>query len=72
MVGVVVGVEHVCDLEVLGLGELEVDVDVPAGVDNDGLAATGDEVRRTAEVAVEDLAEEQVGALSRLNRTDSV
>jgi hypothetical protein len=72
MVGVVVGVEHVRDLEVLGLGELEIDVDVPAGIDNDGLATARDEVRRTAEVAVEDLAEEQVGTLSRLNRTDSV
>ena len=59
VVRVVVGVDHVPDLEVLGFGQLEVDVDVPARIDDHGLTTAPDEVRSTTQVDVEDLTKEQ-------------
>jgi hypothetical protein len=58
VVGVVVGLEDVRDLEAVFVGELEVLLDVPLGVDHRRLSSVGDHVRGAAEVFVQDLAEE--------------
>src|SRR5207244_5068561 len=60
VVGVVVRLKDVPDLEVVLVRELEVVVDLPLGVDDRRLAAVGDHVRRTAKVFVQHLAEEHL------------
>jgi hypothetical protein len=47
------------DPEMLLLRELQVDVDIPAGIDDDRLASAADEVGRTAKIAVQNLPKEQ-------------
>ncbi len=44
VVGVVVGVQYVGDPQALARGHLQVDVDVPARVDYDGLAAVTEHI----------------------------
>src|SRR4029079_1826229 len=57
VVGVRVGLEHVLDLDPHVAGELEVGLDVEAGIDNGGDAGVlvAHEIRRAAEVVVDDL-----------------
>src|SRR5919204_5438099 len=62
VVGVVVRLEHVPDLEVVLAREVEVLLDLPLRVDDRRLAAVGDHVRGTAEILVQHLPEEHLGA----------
>ena len=60
VVGVVVRLEDVPDLEAVLLGEREVLLDLPLRVDHGALAAVGDDVGGAAEIAVQHLAEEHL------------
>ena len=66
VVGVVVGLEHVVDLDAEVARELEVLVDLEARVDHRGDArrVVTDEVRRASEVVVSDLPEDHVRIFS--------
>jgi hypothetical protein len=55
MVGVVVGLEDVADPNPVLEREREVVLDLPLGIDDDGLVAVSDEVRRATQIAVQDL-----------------
>ena len=65
VVGVVVGLEHVLDAHAHVARELEVLVDLEAGIHDGGDpgVVVPDQVRRAAEVVVGDLAEDHVATL---------
>ena len=65
VVGVVVRLEDVGDLEAVVAGERKVVLDLPLGVDHHRLAAVGDHVRRAAEILVQYLSEEHGRTLPR-------
>jgi hypothetical protein len=65
VVGVLVGVDHVRDRQALLSRDLQVDVDVPAGVDDDRLAAVAEQVGGAAKVVIQHLRKEH-GASSLL------
>ena len=60
VVGVVVGLQHVLDPHPVQAGQVQVGVDVPLRIDHRGDAGGGvaDQIGGTAEVLVDDLAEE--------------
>src|SRR5919109_961826 len=62
VVGVVMGLEHVPDLEVVLAREVEVLLDLPLRVDDRRFATVGDHVRGAAEILVQHLPEEHLGA----------
>src|ERR671924_598648 len=62
VVGVVMGLEHVPDLEVVLAREVEVLLDLPLRVDDRRFAPVGDHVRGAAEILVQHLPEEHLGA----------
>jgi hypothetical protein len=66
VVGVVVGLEDVLDVDVQVAGELEVLVDLEARVYDRGHAGVlvADQIRGAAEVVVDDLAEDHGGSIS--------
>ena len=59
MVSVVVGIDDVDDPQLLDAGQLEVLLNVPAGINDDRFAAIPEHVRGAAEIAVEHLSKEQ-------------
>ena len=68
-----VGVDHMGDLESFGRRRLQVHVDRPAWVDDHGLAGVADDVGRTTQVAIQHLAEEQVQSpSSNLNKNTAL
>jgi hypothetical protein len=62
VIGVQVRVQYVHDLHALFRGQLHVCVHIPAGIDHHGLTGVGQEIRRAAEVAIQDLAEDHLRA----------
>ena len=60
VVGVLVGVDHMGDPQLLGGRRLQVHVDRPAWVDDHSLAGVADDVGRTTQIAIQHLAEEQI------------
>jgi hypothetical protein len=60
VVGVVVGLEDVTNLETVFRRQREVVVDLPLRVDHGAFAAVGDDVGGTAEVLVQHLTEEHL------------
>ena len=65
MIGMVVRLQDVLDLEPVLVGEREVVLDLPLRVDDSCLAAVGDDVGRAAKIVVQDLTEEHWKHLSR-------
>ncbi len=66
VVGVVVGLEHMIDLDAEVAGQLEVLTDLEAWIDHcdDAGGVVADEVGRTAQVVVGDLAKDHKSILS--------
>jgi hypothetical protein len=59
VIGVIVGLQHVLDMEVVEAAEPQVGVDVPLRVDHDRdpCGDVADHIRRAAEVLMDDLTE---------------
>src|SRR5437763_2954636 len=60
VIGVVMGIENMGDAQALGGGNFQVDINVPARINDDSFAAVAEDVGGAAQISIEHLPEEHL------------